>query len=266
MITITLFNSEGWKVQCNMPTEWNDFDAQEIKIISAALNHNGSKQELLLKVLEHRLQAQRLKLPKDWKALLSLDDVANDLLPLADIWLSANNLTRQPFPVIGRHAGPKGNFDDMLCGEYEDADYHFSLYAIHQDRQHLVDLAALLWRPVIGGRRISAKGYEADKSFFHSLDDATLHIVYLWFGGCRSALIELFPSVFEPPVDNDEEKQVEQEHSLGMVTRLIHSAAGERNGTREQIRWGTLIKELLYDCELQIEANEKMKQDLKRNG
>ena len=84
-----------------------------------------------------------------------------------------------------------------------------------------------------------------------------LHLVYLWYAGCRSRLPKLFPNVFDAP-DGEPGRD-----DMMAITTLIHYGAGVKNGTRDQIR-KTLLKEFLYECELAAIQQMELEQELQK--
>lgn len=262
MVECDFLLQTGKTVKIELPLEWNEFDNTELSFIVKALNTNTPKPILALQLLEYRLQLNKVK--GFGMHQLNADDLVNDLLPLIDYYLENINLTRNPVLKLGDFIG-LDNFDNMLVGEYEEADINYILYNQEQDVKHLRALAQCLWRPRSKGKRISLEGYEYSGSFFDKLSANKLHLIYLWFTGCRNELLALFPDIFGRSDNEDEEvKNNQEQQSLG-ITDLVHSAAGERNGTRREIRWQTTIKEFLYDCQLQQAQHEEMMQKMKQN-
>lgn len=257
-----LENSESQKIE--LPLDWNEFDFAELKIIVKALTSNTPKPVLGMNILAYRMQKNRVKNIELFQ--LDDDDLVNELLPLVDHWLENINLTKNPQLKLDDFLSLP-NFDSMLVGEYEEADINYILYNEYKNPQHLIALAQGLWRPVIDGKRATAEGYEYSGSFFQKLSELKLQLIYLWFTGCRNELLSLFPNIFgrnDNPDETTDTEQNNEQQALG-ITDLIHAAAGERNGTRREIRWKTSIKEFLYDCQLQQEQHEEWLVNMKKN-
>lgn len=260
MLNIELFDQKNLRKVVSLPSSWNEFTLKELKIISDCLLKNKSKQEMIISILKKRAKTQKIRLPRNWIYKLSVEDCVKELLPIAEIWLEKNQLTKQPFPKIGSLFGPDDFFDNITCGEFEDTDIYFVLFSINKDSVNLQKLAQTLWRPLNENRkRIAFENYQLPRlSSFSRLKSAiTLHIIYLWYSGCRLSIMELFPEIFLRGIPDEN-----NEPEVGAFTKLIHSGAGERNGNREEIR-AMPLKEFLFDCQLQIQAKEAMEAELK---
>lgn len=265
MINVSLISpSLPAAINVLMPEFWNDFTFHELCIMHQVLTQQLTPAEGIMHILRQRVRQspQRSLLPADWELHISTDDAVTDLLPLMQHYLSENNLTKNPFPTIGDYHGPDDGFNDMLCGEFEMADTAISLFVIEKDINHLADAAAFLWRPLdaSSGSRQSAESYSVSKvseSFFRGQNPEILHIIYLWWVGCRNELTELFPLPFsvDPAPDAEPDPMA--------FSKVIHSGAGERNGTRDHIRWRTLVKELLFDIQLQMEYQAELEANKK---
>lgn len=264
MTTVELYKSApgGWCRKVDFPTKWNEMTDGELRMISHILAIDGSRQELLLKLLAGRAKMQGKKLPAGWEVMLSREDATIQGLALIDGLLAENNLTRNPLPMIAGYYGPADAFDDLNVGEFEEAEPYFLLYAKEKKEEHLAQIAAILWRPVVKKRklheRVKFTGYKPDKeSFSTHLNVINLHLIWLWYTGCRSEMMKLFPAVFEGDGGDN------REPDPMAFTRVVHNAAGVKNGTRAQVR-ATLIKELLFECQLAAEQAIEMEAALKK--
>lgn len=266
MLQITLFDTHDLRLELPLASEWNELSVTELIALSKVLGSSISREQGIIDILTYRLNEAGLssKIPSNWAMRLHLQDFVLELNPYLDHFLAANTLTNNPLPLLGELQGPANFMDDMLCGEFEVADTFITLFVTEKNIQHLITAISYLWRPKMGEKRVPAKDYEPSenvKSFLGKEDNDNLHLIYLWWVGCRQGLQALFPMPFgqdgSPPA-------ADVEPDASVFTKAIHNGAGERNGSRVQIRWETLVKEFLFDLQLQLEQQaeqeEKMKQ------
>jgi hypothetical protein len=71
---------------------------------------------------------------------------------------------------------------------------------------------------------------EAYSKYFATLAQEQLYVMYLWFAGCVATLPLLFPNVYEGNGGTADEPDPMA------FTKCIHTGAGNKNGTRQQIR------------------------------
>ena len=246
-----------------MATKWDELGDREMLFVSNAIVYNHNTAQVLCGLIELRAKAQRKKLPRGWKTLLNAEGAAMDALDLVNNLLKENNRTINPIKNVGPYYGPDDNFKDLVCGEFELAEPYFLLYNKTKDRQHLVMLAMMLWRlrNMDTRKRVPCTGEDGHlRSFSRQFKADTLQLVYIWYSGCRAMLPRRFPKVFSGGSEDSADKMPD----LTAAAKLIHSGAGNRNGTREQIR-ATLLNEYLYDCQLLAEDNEELEEKLKKH-
>lgn len=258
MLQIQLFDTDSLDVKLELPQFWDDFHLDELILIKKLLSQQIDTASFCMALLKYRIAYNKLTIP-DWVIRIDLTDAVTELLPIAHYYIADNNLTRNPLPQLGKYYGPADGFDNMVCGEYEIADQLMNLFIETADVQYLLEMVYYLWRPLDeGGKRITLQDYEpsdAAKSFFRAYDMDKLQVIYLWWTGCRKSLTELFPLPFSGTNDAN---PADDEMNPSVFTDVIHSGAGERNGTRAHIRWNTLIKEFLHDIQLQLKHNQEM--------
>lgn len=270
MIEIELFGSDVSE-QILIPGDWNEFDLPELEQMASAIGKHGNKIALVIGIVAYRAAKDKAKLPDGWQARLWAEDVATGLLSVADHWFGKNTLTRNPIPSIvlrpgQKIIGPGDDFNDMTCGEFESCEVSFLLYAQNKELKHLADLAHTLWRPELDHKKRVSYDPDQGASFFTEKDAVNLQVIWLWYIGCRMSLASLFPDIFPQAgsSEGEEEKEAsaESEVDLTAFTRLIHSGAGERNGSRKEIR-AMLLKEFLFDVQLQMELQREMEEKMK---
>lgn len=249
MTSLTLYRP-GQPMTLNIPSSWNELTRTELLIICSdmvLLESKGyeAKVNMLINLITLRAAGQKIKLPKRWQQNLSINDVAESGLDTINFLFDSIRLTNQLLPTIGikREAfyhGPAKDFDDLRCGEFEDAQFFFSSYKDKGELKDLAMLSSILWRQFTDGKRITYKNYDAEKNVaaFLKLPGEMLLANFFWFAGCMLHLPEIFPKTFEGDGDPDP----------AAFTKCIHAGAGPKNGTREHIR-DTLLKEFFFEIE-----------------
>ena len=269
MTDIQLYKPNAVDATIQFPTAWNDCTVVELKLIAAYIFlKKYTREELLIELIRQRLT----KAKPEWskrkinETIIQLDTetLAMEMNTLLN-WIEENILlTEQPLKKIGQLYGPDKSFDDLTCGEFEDADACFNEVRIAIDEartldvtliipEKLIDLVACLWRPIdTNSKRIPYVDYEASadvKEYLRSLQPEMLLISLLWYMGCKVFLPRWFPLVM-----NTGGSEAPAEVDPMAVTKLIHHGAGPKNGTREQIRMMKL-KEFFYDLQLEAEKD-----------
>lgn len=250
-----------------LPSEWNELTRQELLIISKDLMHieekgYEAKANILTTLIALRAAGQKIRLPKFWKHNLSPEDAVLQGFDLINFLFDRIALTKQLLPEIktgsnpltGWVYGPCSGFDDLTCGEFEDAKLFFDLFKNDKEIKDLAMLSAVLWRPKVSGKRVRYKEYDAEKKLaaFLKLSPELLMSNFFWFAGCLLTLPELFPQTFSSGSGPED---------LSAFTKCIHAGAGPKNGTRAQVR-ELLLKEFFFDMEQEaIHINEMEKEN-----
>jgi hypothetical protein len=273
VVAINLYQPNKVNTSINFPTEWNELLLQELHSIAQSILLNfkmpsAAQAMVFLSLFKHRCKQQGL--PADYLKKLDAEDCAINGMPLTEFIYTANNLTRQPYPILPlainncplvpkkEMTGPEDDFNNITCGEFEDAEIFYHQFKAEPKPEALAHLASILYR-VSGDKYLqfnAADGtythYNADKLYpkFLKLQPWVLFTIYLWYVGCKEQLPKLFPNVFSSAGSSDAEPD------MMVFTKCIHAAAGAKNGSRSQVRL-TLLKELLYEIELEtIKAKE----------
>lgn len=252
-------------VELPFPGEWNELSRAEVVCVARHLLINYASQEAARAAIFRDiflLRAAKAKLSEDILERVSMDDLICQGLPLLDFVYKENTLTKQPCLVLqyfnrwGMHVklhGPASDFNSLTCGEFEDAEIYFLQFLEDPKHEHLVKLAAILWRKKGKAymhfshwrhRWVSYDGKRRMR-FIQRLAPEVLYGIFLWYFGCRAKLPQLFPTVYKGGGKKDDEVD------LMAFTKCIHSGAGAKNGSREAIR-RTLLKE--YFMEMELEA------------
>lgn len=233
MIDITLYHPTKYNITVPFPTEWNELRTSElIHIAQAFFLNTRTEADVFISILQSRIeQSIGLKEAKRIIALLNIDDLATEYNLLSKFYREFNQLTALPFKQYDGYI-PEPNFDSLTVGEYEEADQQLHQFLQEKNNTYAIELARIVFRT----EKNPLKEHEA-------------LVVALWFIGCKNQLLHIFPLLFNSSGESDETPSPYDPMAL---TRLIHAGAGPKNGTRPQIR-ATLLKEFLYECQLQAE-------------
>lgn len=228
------------------PTEWSELNTKELQFIAEAIYTGSMKEADLFFCIILNRTTQKNLVP-----LLDLEQCAIDGLPLVKFIVTEIQLTKNPLPVIKDYFGPADNFDDLTCGEFEEAEACFFALKEQKEEKHLNLLLATMWRQKEKEKRIAFAGYDTARhiAVFEKMNFKNKIIVFLWYIGCREQIAKLFPSIFGG------DGAVSDTPAALAFTNCIHMGAGVKNGTRENIR-KMLLKEFLYDIQLQLIADQ----------
>ncbi len=264
------------------PTAWDELLPAEVIEISrqqliSANNLHAQKASIVCFIIESRAKEQKVKLPRDWVSIMDPEQMVINGYTLLEFIYAENALTKAPesrihlpglfSPVV---YSPREGFQSMTCGEFEDAETRFYEFIETPTPEPLAHLASILWRPKysplsLGEGRGEVKPYirrkpngefstyNAEKLFkkFIKLAPWQLYAIFTWYHGSRNQLPIMFPTVHET---HGEAKN--DEPDIMAFTKCIHSGAGPKNGTRNDIR-RTLLFEYMYEMEQEaIKANE----------
>lgn len=238
MISITLFVS-GNELTIPFPEEWNELTPDELRFcINGQVNEN-SKPKIFVHLLSSSAARNKIKLPKNWQYSLNKEQAAIASIDCLNFLYDENNLTKSPFPElkIGKKIfkGPTDEFENLTCGQMELCYPALERFKESTDLKYLFELNSYLFNCTID---------EIKK-----VDVDILLCMYTWFAGCLSILPQIFPNLYEG--------NAAEEFDYIAFTKLIHAGAGDRNGTRKEIR-EMPIKEFQFDLELlAIEAKKQ---------
>jgi hypothetical protein len=175
--------------------------------------------------------------------------VLAQLLPLTH-WVDSekHRLTEQLLPTIriaGRHVselattwhGPRGQFCNLLFGEFLFADTFFVLFTLHGKADLLDKFLTVLYRPARRGASAERDDWTGDVRLpfnEHQLETRTPRVaqvalheklaVLTWYRGCRAQLGQEFPDVFVA-ADEDAKASTQQAPDWGRVLRKLSGGA-----------------------------------------
>ena len=272
MVEINLFKPGVINASLQLASAWNELHLEELHIYARNQLSDfdvpmAGKAALFYELLAYRAALSKNKLPSNFATLMDPEQASRDGLPLLDFLYTENNLTTQPYPKLKTPnfklqtlSAPADDFNNLTCGEYEDAEIFFYQFNEEPAAEPLAHMAAILYRPKgtpyikFNGRTHKYKTYNAEKRVkqFLKLDPWVLYTIFMWYTGCRAQLPKYFPTTFENGSDGKPD--------FSAFTKCIHSGAGAKNGSRDQIRC-TLLKEYFFEMELEsIKAKEIRKQ------
>lgn len=277
--TIELYKPGLVAAQIPIPTEWNELTLQELHIVSKHMltpyNKEGAgRMGIFFDLVGFRARHHGVKLPKNWFSLLDSGSAVGDILALLEYLYGENTRTEQPYNRIRLRGlpsifvyGPHSNFDNLTCGEFEDAEVFFYQFRAEPAAEPLARLASILFRPrgtpylTYNSTAGKYQPYNSERllPYFIKLQPWELYTIFIWYTGCRSELPKLFPTPFEGAGKNGDE-----EPDFAAFTKCIHSGAGPKNGSRDQIRT-SLLKEFFFEMELEAQKAKELKEEYERN-
>ncbi|MES2457201.1 MAG: hypothetical protein V4594_16725 [Bacteroidota bacterium] len=278
MISINLYQAGIIDERIDFAETWNELDLTELHAISRVMLSDlqeevTQKSIILLELIKHR--AAKKKIPVEVIQRIDPEDLTISGLPLVDFIYASNGLTRQPYTTIKVPAdisfmnrrfgmiGPKDDFQNLTCGEYEAAEIIFLQFKESNDASLLASLAAVLYRKdakefiSYNYRKSTYVTYdhEAYTKYFARLDHHVLFTIFLWYNGCRSMLPVFFPTLHEGSDAGTKD--------LMVFTKCIHAAAGPKNGTRDQVRRSGLLP-LFFEMEQEAKKAKELQAEYDR--
>ena len=262
MITINLYSPDLYDENISFPTTWNDLHPEELYFIAKTLltqteeNKAETRAKVVKYILERRVKKGKINLKVDTLSLLNPENIVIDMFPLVDFIFNENELTNLPETVtLSMRKYYSQPFEEITCGEFEDCEALSSLFALEPAPEKLSKLAAILLRPktyfagnkltpymVYRSRDDTYQLYPFEKFArrFLSLPPARLYAILIYYAGCRAQLPKYFPDLYDSGKKNGKPDPT-------IFTQTIHSGAGAKNGTRNQIRT-TKLFEFLFEC------------------
>jgi hypothetical protein len=276
VVDINLHQPGHIDVVIPFPTEWNELELPELHSISKAMLGSydipsAMRGAILKEMIAYRWKISGQPMVSEWQNKLDAENIVVDGYPLIDFLFTENSLTRQPYPKLKlpfsiRHSpfttlhGPEEEFNSITCGEYEDTEIFYHQFRQQPSGEPLAHIASILWRkkgvPYISYDYKSGKyrSYDSEKIFplFMKLPPWILYTIFIWYTGCR----EMLPKIFRNVCDGGEENA---QPDMLAFTKCIHSGAGEKNGSRNQIRM-MLLKEFFLDMDLEAKKVKELNQ------
>ena len=271
MVTINLHQPGKINYTIDFPSEWNDLFPAEVMEISRQLiapdNTEEKQRAAILKfIIEYRTKFVKKKLPPAWMNRVDAEQAVLQGFPLLDFIFQQAELTNIPESSIRLapfHTvyGPAKGFQDITCGEYEDAEIFINQFQEKAEADHLAAVASILWRrkniPYVKFNRKKntwiTYDSEKNKRLFLKLHPERLYSIFLWYAGNRHMLPKLFPLLHE----GGEKKNTEPD--MLVFTKCIHAGAGPKNGTRDQIRRMKLF-EFMFDMEEEAKKAKELEE------
>lgn len=263
MTDINLYKPGSVNLTIPFPTEWNELHIAELHAITKAFLTNWTKNiDCKVSVFIDMLSC-RVKKIRNLTNQLNPEDVAIHGLPLVDFIFNENGLTKQPYSSLKLPGlipctvyGPLSDFNNITCGEFEEAEQVCIQFEQQPAHELLAKFAAILYRPknTPYHKRNRDTGklepYKPDKLIprFAKLQPWQLYTMYIWYNGCKIMLPQLFPAVYAGDGKEKADPMI--------FTKCIHTGAGPKNGDRDKIRVTPLL-EFFFEMEQEaIKAKE----------
>lgn len=145
-----------------------------------------------------------------------------DLLNTTDFIFAENTLTENKFSRIGNLYGPRSELKYMRIGEFAYTETAFLKYHNTGKAEHLINLCAILYRPIAKGAQFgdvrqlfNPQSIESRVPAICAWSEAQRQAVLLFYIGCRTKITRTYQKVFEG-----------------------------RSGAKESANWATIIIEL----------------------
>lgn len=265
MINVRLYKPNEIDVEFTFPENWNNCTVPQLEAIAECiLLQKISRHQLLKNLFRLCLKQQYPKYAmgkiENILALIDIEDLAMHYMQLTNFMFDSIELTTQPYPVLLDLHGPKSAFENLTCGEYEDAEALFvqindqlkahslarrsALFALENSKL-LSQFMQILWRPLKTNERVPYALHVPGYAEIVGTDIQRM-VCLLWYMGCKAQLPFMFPMVFNQNADGDGKPDAMA------TTKLIHHGAGPKNGTRADIR-KMLLFEFLFDLQLEAE-------------
>lgn len=266
MVTVQLYQPGAVDFKFSFADNWNELSPAQLQVIAKSFFKDVQDQaEAKAAVLFNLLNMYKKKLPANTIKHIDIDDLATVGQDLIGFIWEDNLLSKQPYPRLhlgwlNIMHGPANDFDSITCGEYELSEICLNKFFADKDIKHLAELAAILWRPhnvpLYRYNRQSNDyiqyNYEKRIPAFQLLPEDVLFTIFLWYCGCRNWLAKFFPHVYSGGGESNGPDMM-------AFTKCIHASAGEKNGTRQQVRM-VKLKELLFDSELEMIEAKKIEE------
>jgi len=277
VITIDIHDKEVQS--CPFPSTWDELTLPELEAVAALLITEDKdtfeeKIKLFIFILNGRIAANKLTMPRSYVSKLMDEEVAIATLDALQFIFEKNERTINPYKtlklpgIVGARRvfhGPSNDFNDITCAELEDANHLVSQFAKTQKLETLASLASIFWRLPINKnilqRRQHRFPYEDVKSEYYAshfmrLPAHVLMSCYIYIVGCMNQLPKYFPGIYG---SGDGKAKSDQ----SAFTKCIHAGAGVKNGTRDNIR-KMLAKEFLYDMQQEYDQAKAQEKEMKK--
>lgn len=263
-----------------IPANWDELTTPELEMVSGLLTSDEKDSgkiaaAIFAGLLHIRALNARANLGDNWLKRISPEDVGWHGLDAISFLFEKSTRTINPYPslrlegITGRNsafAGPANAFEDITCGQMEDAETILTLAGENITTDTLASLAAIFWQIPPAERNIDswkpgdeylAKKAERLKPNFAKLSKEKLTAILYWYSGCRNLLPQLFPNVYG--------KEGKGKADPAAFTKCIHAGAGNKNGTREQIR-KMIALEFLFDMNNEAKIASDNEREIKKTG
>jgi hypothetical protein len=225
MLSIRLYKPEFIDQIIQFPESWDELTQSDLETIANAFFYNQVPPVvLLLQLLQNRINSDILP-------LLSVEDISTEYSMLTEFITSGINRTETVQCPEQTHYKLGKFLENVSVAQFEDADIFLRLFLQEKSDENLREFIRSLYGltpEITDNNRLKWAS-----SLFYML-------------GCKLGIKNAFPLLFNGDGNNNDAPD-----ELAF-TKLIHHAAGPRNGTRDQIR-RLEVKEFLFDCQLQAE-------------
>ncbi len=252
--------SEPKKLDLKIPTTWNQLTAKQLLFVCKQyqFNLNNFKFKLYvflklaaIKALPRKIvnnKAKYLFRKKRVRFSLTIEEL-HSFLKSVDFLTTESQLTKNNFPkftILARHFyGPSTKGYNITFLEFLNAEA--TLYAFHKSRKqkYLRQLCAILYRPQTKNYNPKSPDFNGDRRekfndfiyqkriwLFRFLSKQKQYAVYLFYIGCRNALIKAHPELF--PASTVSSEQTNPVENLKKTMRALNLGDVTKNKQIEQ--------------------------------
>lgn len=253
MISISLLIG-GVEKQIPFPEDWNELTTPELRYCMRTISDPFCKVKIFTYLMQSRAKTNGIKLPEGWQSRLNIDQSSVLCIDALAFLFDSNTLTKSPFKSLraGNFLlyGPADDFDDFTCGQFELAMPSLHRFKETENAKYLFEMCSYFFKK--NNQPVTEQSSAEILPLMAKTPTDILLCMYSWFTGNLSRLPLMFPNIYAGSSESDEVDYT-------AFTKLIHAGAGDRNGTRQQIRLMPL-KEYLFDMELLEIAAQKQKE------
>lgn len=172
----------------------------------------------------------------------------------ANFLMSDSQLTRNLFPgfylLWKKFYGPSKNCFNITMLEFIHAEAALYRFSVSKDIKHLRTLCAILYRRQVKNYNPSAPGYTGDRrepfndytyqrraKWFRLLHPNLVFAIYTFYAGCRSALMQKYPKVFEGSGSVSSEPVNPVDNLKNLVHSLTNGDVTKINQVEHTLLW-----------------------------
>lgn len=244
----------GETKEFGIPGEWNELTEKELRYCISHTGDEYAQVKIFMFLLKSSVSREKKWLGGNWQSRVNKDQAAIAAIDATAYLFEKNTLTKQHFKEIKVYGkkltGPQDEFKDLTCGQMELVYPLLERFRQSFDAKYLVEMCSYLFK--IGKHPVNENTGRKIYPFVERLPQDILMCMYCWFSGCMNQL----PVYFTDLYDADGEAGSGSFDFMAFAN-LIHSGAGPKNGSREDIRRMPLL-EFLYVMDMDLKYAKEL--------